>query len=213
MRRGLLALVIVALAAAAPAQAKQFTKLVLVGDRGTSLELRDPTLWRWALQAPPSEAPAGSAYLLVYPIFDKTVPGLPGRYFPDQRIVCLSSDRSMLAGCRPVSEDVAAKLASAGALPRFTRAPTLVTRLSIAGHDRGAAGNDAVGIELAFNRSQLAHHARRPARCAAVAASWGGPDAAIRPTRFCLAQKGIWSRGRLYPSGLWTLVGLPRFPW
>ncbi len=212
MRRGFLALVVVALTglAVAPAQAKQFTKLVLVGSRGTSLELRDASLWRSGLDTPPSEAPAGSTYLLVYPIFDKTVPGLPGRYYPIQQTMCLSLDRSVLGGCRPVSDALAAKLALASALPRFARDPTVVTRLSIAGHDRGAAGNDAVAVELAFNRSRLAHHARRPAQCATVVASWGGPDAAARPTRFCLGPRGIWTRGRLYPSpGLWTLVGLP----
>lgn len=209
MRRGFLALVVVALAAATPAQAKQFTKLVLVGDRGTSLEIRDPSLWRSGLDAPPSEAPAGSTYLLVYPIFDKTAAGLPGRYYPIQHTMCLSLDRATLGGCRPVSDALAAKLALASALPRFARDPTVVTRLSIAGHDRGADGNDAIGVELAFNRSRLAHRARRPAQCAAVVASWGGPDAATRPTRFCLAPRGIWARGRLYPSGLWELDGLP----
>jgi hypothetical protein len=200
--RGLLLLVslIAALAAASVAEAKEFTRLVVVGDQGRSTAFQGQEFAPWNFAPSRSDVRPAGRYLLLYPIIDPSFVGEPGRYFPDQQIACFSWDRTVLGECGPVGAPVAAQLNAAG-LSRFSQEPTILSRLRVFGREGRVNSNGAVAIELAFNRWRLARRRpHRPADCSPVRATWSGPAPASRPTRFCLAVKGVWAQGRFYPA-------------
>jgi hypothetical protein len=196
----LVASVLAALGAASVAEAKQFTRLVAVGDRGRSVAFQGQQFAPWNLAPGRIDVLPTGPYLLLYPMFDRAFVGEPGRYYPAQRIACFSWNRAVVGDCGPVSAERPASLDAAG-VPRLTQEPTILSRLWVFGREGRVESNGAVAIELAFNRWRLAlRRPHRPPDCSPVRARWSGPAAASRPNRFCLAIRGVWSRGRLYPA-------------
>jgi hypothetical protein len=196
--RLLVALGAVMLLLAGPAGAKRFTKLIVVGDRGGSIELAGSDLDPSHLSLRDDVRPFG-AFLLVYPLFDRGIPGRPGRYFPAAHVACFSWNRSVPGACGRVSRAAALRLARAGRLARFRETPTILDDLELAGVKRKLESNGAVAIELAFNRKSGWRTTARPSPCKRATAVWAGPAAAKRPRTFCVAGRGLWSAGRLYP--------------
>jgi hypothetical protein len=198
---------IAALAAASVAEAKQFTKLVAVGDHGRSVAFQGQQFAPWNLAPSRIDVLPTGHFILLYPMFDRAVVGEPGRYYPEQRIACFSWNRAVVGDCSAATAETAAQLDTAG-VPQFTREPTILSRLWVLGRERHLDSNGAVAIELAFNRWRLAlRRPRRPADCYPVRATWSGPAAATRPSRFCLAIRGVWWRGRLYPApNTWAVL-------
>ena len=92
------------------------------------------------------------------------------------------------------------QLEVANSLAAFIGEPTTLSRLFVGKRRERVRGNHAVTIELAFDRSRVARPAKRPRLCVPVRVSWRGPDAARRPTRFCVGEAGIWHAGRVYPT-------------
>jgi hypothetical protein len=196
----LVASLIVALAAASVAEGKEFTRLVAVGDHGRSVAFQGQQFAPWNLAPSRIDALPTGRFILLYPMLDRAVVGEPGRYYPEQRIACFSWNRAIVGDCSAASTEAAAELDRAG-VPQFTREPTILSRLWLFGRERRLDSNGAVAIELAFNRWRLAlRHPHRPADCFSLQATWSGPAAATRPSRFCLAIAGVWWRGRLYPA-------------
>jgi hypothetical protein len=200
MRRlAFVALLFLSLWLVSAASAKEFTKLVVVGAQGKSMDLTGNELAPWNAVGPKPEllAPTGS-YLLLYPLMDKALPMRPGRYFPDERIACFSWARGELGECGHVSEDFAFRLGAARALPRFAAESTILSRFVLNGQNHTLTSNGAVALELAFNTWRRAKPAPRPKYCTAATVAWTGPGAASRVTSFCVAMTGIWSAGRIY---------------
>ncbi|MDQ5820218.1 MAG: hypothetical protein M3540_02125, partial [Actinomycetota bacterium] len=55
-------------------------------------------------------------------------------------------------------------------------------------------------FELAFARWRSAREAAAPDSCPlSYVAHWAGPEAASRPTAFCLTSAGVYANGMLYP--------------
>jgi hypothetical protein len=199
LRLAVVASFLLALCVVPTANAKEFTKLAVVGDQGKFVELTGPEFAPWNIVAPGAEAsePAGG-YVLLYP-FMHALPMRPGRYFPEQRIACFSWARDALGECGRVTDDAAVQLRTAvTGLPRFGFGSAILTRFVLNGSERPITSNGAVALEFAFNVWQLAKPARKPKICTAVRATWSGPASASRPTRFCAAANGIWAAGRLY---------------
>jgi hypothetical protein len=203
MARVLAAAAVVALIAAPSAAAKQFSRVIAVGADGRSVTIRSDAI-ESLLLAPRAAASvaAEDPYVLVYPIFEtgrRALPGRPGRFYPAQRVLCFSWDRTVVGECGGVGDAGASLLAPAAGLATFTGDQTSLARLVMYHRQQVIGSNDAVAIELALNRARLARTARRPAFCAAATAVWRGPRAGSRPASFCVAAAGVWAAGRLYP--------------
>jgi hypothetical protein len=207
--RGLAALVLTlaALTVVSAADAKQFVKLIALGDGGTWTELRGATFSPYVgVFRRVEERPTGG-YLLVYPVLDRGLVAQPGRYFPGSGVLCSSWDRAEVGECRTVSVQIAAALDGAG-LRAIVGEPTMLTRLDVAGREATLKSNGAAAVEIAFARWRLSRPlARRPRGCLTARATWSGPDAAARPTRFCITSRGVWKKGRFY-AGLDATLSL-----
>ena len=176
------------------AGAKTLTKIVIVGARGTSVELTGLRPDDWA-SSPARVAPRG-AYLLVYTLFDQDIAGQPGRYYADQHALCFSWDRRYAGRCYTAP---AVFEQGVVAMPALSKQLPYVRKIWVAGKRKNNWSNGAISIELAFNRPSLAQPlATRPQKCRAVRASW---SAAGRPSHFWACAAGIWAAGKLYPSG------------
>lgn len=152
-----------------------------------------------SLQTTPVDTAPSGGFVLLYPLMEKGVPARPARFFPDSGVACSSWDRTVLGACGRLADAVAIRLAR---LPVLAGEPTVLRSLIVGQRPGIVESNGAVAIELAFNRPQLSRRApKRPANCLALRATWTGPQASTRPTRFRSCNAGLWSRGRLYPAG------------
>jgi hypothetical protein len=201
--RVVLALTVAAALLAAPsADAKTLTKVVAVGAGGAYVELRG--LGWESLQTTPSDTAPSGGFVLLYPLMERSVPARPARFFQDSGVACFSWNRTVLGTCGRLSDEVATRLAG---LPVLAGEPTVLRSLIVGQRPGIVESNGAIAIELAFNRPQLSRRApKRPANCLQLRATWIGPQASTRPTRFRSCGVGIWSRGRLYPAA--PLVGI-----
>lgn len=145
--------------------------------------------------------PKRGGYLLVYPMLVSGLPVGTGRYYPATRVACFSVFRvSPYLPCYHAAPFLPAHLGRAAALPRFAKAPTTIVHLLRNGVTQALNPTAAPTFELAFARWRRAQEATAPESCAlSYVAQWAGPEAATRPTAFCLAAEGVYSNGRLYP--------------
>ena|SRR5215218_969862 len=177
------------------AAAKTLTKIVAVGAGGASLELRGVD-WSSLSMSPVDVAPSGN-FVLLYPLMERNVPAAPGRFYPGSGIACFSWDRTILGACGRLADQLATRLVG---LPALRGGPTVLRSLVVGRTAARLQSGGAVAIELAFNRPQLSHRApKRPTNCVAFRATWIGPNAATRPTRFWSCLGGLWTGGRIYP--------------
>ena len=196
MRWSLAAIVAVTLALVPAASAKELTKVVGIGAGDVSVELRGFD-WKALYTVPMRLSPDG-AYVLVYPLMERNVAAQPGRFYPQDHVVCFSWDRAALGACYQASERLEAGLAG---VPTMEGAPTILKSLKFAGRTKSVNTNGAVAVELAFNRPSAARDAKRPKVCVSMQATWAGAQASARPVRFCSSAKGLWSARKLYPTG------------
>ena len=220
MRRlALLLALLPALALAPGAAAKDFRTIALVGARGDSLSLPagDALIESFFDLGSPYNAGLSfrrvrtrGGYVLLYVLGRGEFPGIPGRYYPAVRAACFGwKEIGVRRDCRRVNGTLVRLLRPAAALSRFREAPTVV-RLFHRRRDLARMGNIAVGVELALGRSLRSRPAVRPRSCIGLRAVWRGPSARDRPRFVCLAQAGVWARGRLYPlgPGIWSFARL-----
>jgi hypothetical protein len=197
MRVVLAVAVAAALLAVPTADAKTLTKVVAVGAGGAYVELRGVG-WASLQTSPVDSAPSGG-FVLLYPVMEHGVPAQPGRFFPGSGVACFSWDRTVLGTCGRLGGELAKRLAG---LPTLASEPTVLRSLVVGRTPGRVDSNGAVAIELAFNRPQLSRPAAsRPANCLTLRATWVGPKASTRPTRFRSCKRGLWSDGRIYPVG------------
>ena len=145
--------------------------------------------------------PKSGRYLLVYPFLRSGLPVGTGRYYPAEKVACFSIFRmSPRLPCYFAAPYLPAHLGRAAALPRFGKAPTRVVHLARDGVTQALNPTAAPTFELAFARWRSARAAAASESCALnYIAHWAGPDAASRPTAFCLAPEGVYANGKLYP--------------
>ena len=197
MRWSLLLMAAAALLAVSAASAKTLQKVVAVGAGGASLELTG--INEVDLYGSPARVAPTSRFVLLYPLMEEDVPAQPGRYYPDLHVACFSWNRHVVGRCYTADKLGDGALAD---LPTLRTPPALVRSLVIHGLKMPVRSNGIVAIELAFNRPALTQPApSRPKGCSAARARWSGPQAAARPTRFWTCSTGIWSAGKLYPTG------------
>ena len=202
--------------AAAPraADGGPFLRLIGVGANGAWRALRlapsgprsDASLFADGQRLPlPSDG-----YVRLFP-FGPGLPGVPGRYYPGERVLCWSwqqPDRD----CRRASENAVRLLEPLASLPRFRQAPTVLVELRYrGGRVRPALANLFVGLELAFERPGTPA-AKVPGTALRFTARWRGPAAATRPRRFELGPAGAYSGGLLYrlDRGVWAFADANR---
>jgi hypothetical protein len=207
--RTVLVVVVASLAVSAPAAMAggPFDQIVAVGAGGRSATLR------LAPSGPRSEdslggvgvsAPKGG-YVRVYTLIGG-LPGVPGRYYPARRVLCMAwSERP--TGCQRLVAAGHRLLAPLDRLPRLRGAPTVLVRVH---PDSGVVRtlNVHLGIELALARPPLQTSGEPSSHALVLSLTWRGPAAQARPARILLDRRGVWSAGRLYPTppGVWSYV-------
>jgi hypothetical protein len=203
-----------ALGGAAPPPASAggpFARLVGVGANGASVDIRlqpsgprsDTSLFAPSLRV----AVPTAGYVRLFPL-NGGLPGVPGRYYPAEKALCWSwtqPDRD----CRRASIAAAQLLAPVTALPRWQFAPTVLAQLDYQGRRvRPELANLLVGLELAFDRRPEAARSGPGVGAFAFVGHWQGPQARLRPRRFTLGPRGVYSSGLLYPlgRGVWSFA-------
>lgn len=191
--------VLVALLLVPSASAKGIGHAIFVGTDGRAVDVGGGDMLMRAGKA--AGYPKHGGYLLVYPFLRSELPVGTGRYYPAARVACFSMFRvSVSLPCYHAAPYLPAHLGRAAALPRFTRAPTRIVHLLRNGVTQALNPTAAPTFELAFARWRNAPDAMAPASCAlSYVAHWAGPEAANRPTAFCLASEGVYASGKLYP--------------
>jgi hypothetical protein len=216
---GLLAVSALLLAGATPRSAAAggpFVRLIGVGAHGAWRELRlapsgprsDASLFSGGRKLPLPR----SGYVRLFP-FGPGLPGIPGRYFPAERVLCWSW-RQPDRDCRRANQGAVRLLEPFAKLPRLRHAPTVLVRLRYRGRlVRPALANLFVGLELAFERPGRPA-AQVPGSALRFAGRWRGPAAGTRPQRFALGPAGVYSGRLLYPldRGVWSYADANRLP-
>lgn len=211
MRRVSLLSLLVALATAGAASAKEFRALVIVGADGDSIELSRPrdladSLFDGANRLNRRHsfgaAAARGSYVRLYPLGAGGDVGVPGRFYPATGAVCLSWDQGTQAKpCqRPNPTLLRALQVSARRLARFRGRSVALVRLENPIVNARVNDQLRVAVELALDRYRRAVRAARPARCIEFGATWRGVRG-WRPRRLCLARGGVYAAGQLYPLG------------
>jgi hypothetical protein len=216
---GVLAVLAVLLAGAAPPRAAAggpFVRLIGVGASGAWRELRlapsgprsDSSLFTGGTRLPLPR----DGYVRLFP-FGAGLPGVPGRYYPAERLLCWSW-RQPDRDCQQANPTAVRLLEPLASLPRWQQAPTVLVELRYLGRRvRPALANLFVGLELAFERPGTPA-AQVPGNAVRFTGRWRGPDGATRPRRFALGTAGAYSGGLLYRlnRGVWSFVDANRVP-
>jgi hypothetical protein len=216
---GLPTLLALLLAGATPQSAAAggpFVRLIGVGADGAWRALRlapsgprsDASLFSSGQKLP---LPRGG-YVRLFP-FGPGLPGIPGRYFPAERVLCWSWEQPD-GDCRRANENAVRLLEPLATLPLRRQAPTVLVQLRYRGRlVRPALANLRVGLELAFDRPGRPA-ARVPESALGFTGRWRGPAAGARPQRFALGPAGAYGGGLLYPldRGVWSFADANRLP-
>jgi hypothetical protein len=190
--RTALAAVVLALAAAPAAQAKELTSVLVVGPRGEALvepyRIVQGPLARLRLVAPPAEP-----YALVFPLM-RGVPARPGRWFPNAGVICSGWRSGVEAGCAS-APTLRGSLGSGVATGLFRSEPVRLLSLRRRGVALLPYGNEAWAVKLAL--LQRGAHAAAPAGCVRFTARWSAQGL---PSSFCVSSAGgLYASGRVYP--------------
>ena len=215
---------LVTLVISAPAAAKEFRSLVVVGARGESVEFHPAAglvesffdaASRFNRGRKPVPRPARGGYVRLYPLGEGGFVGVPGRFYSDTEAACFDwLQWRRPRACERPNDALLRLLATARGLARFHGRPTTLSELRQPRLSAALRSQLRVAFELAFDRSRLARSAPRATGCVPFSARWSGPAAAARPNRFCLSPVGAYAGGRLYPLGraVWSLVELNLLP-
>jgi hypothetical protein len=205
------ALTFLALAAAAPADAKGVASIAVVGADGRSLTIEpERAVLAVMLYNPgsvdnvrPEAARPRGGYVKLYPLGSRGLPALPGRFYPATGALCFSWNQALAPSRCGRLGSPHRLLAASRRLALFHGRSTVIATLHPAG-----TMNLVAALQLAFDRYRSARPTLRPARCLPFLAAWYGPRAAQRPSRICVSRRGAYARGRLYPGGpaMWRLA-------
>jgi hypothetical protein len=203
MVRALALLVAAGLTFASGAQAKEFVSLVVVGADGRSVELRSSPAVIDQLFAPSARAVIAGGYVRLYPLGATGHVGIPGRFYPAARAVCLAWDQSLPPrDCRLAEGPLLALLERAEALLPFRgAAPSTIAQAESPSVPSVVANQLRVAFELAFDRSRLARRTGPTTSCRRFVVRWRGPHSSSRPRSFCLSPEGVRTGRLLYPLG------------
>jgi hypothetical protein len=202
---------VLALIATSPAAAKDIESIVVVGSDGRSItieperEVLGVMLYHPAsvYSVPPTPARPRGGYVRLYPLGHRGMPAVPGRFYAATGALCFGWNQA-------IAPRSCGRLASPRRLLAVSRrvAPFHRHASVLASLHPGGTANLFAALELAFDRYRSARTARRPARCLPFTAEWYGPRSAIRPTALCVSRRGVYARGRLYPTGpaVWWLA-------
>jgi hypothetical protein len=209
--RSLIALALLALAAASPAQAKDIESIVVVGSDGRSLTITpERAVLSVVLYHPasvydvrPKRARPRGGYVKIYPLGSGGMPAIPGRFYPATGALCFAWNQAVAPrscgrlGTPRQLVDASRRLAL------FLGGATVLAVL----HPGGTA-NLFAALELAFDRYRSARPARRPARCLRFTATWYSEEGTQRPATLCISRRSVYAGGRLYPTGpaVWWLA-------
>jgi hypothetical protein len=182
-----------------------FDRVVGVGARGAWVQIAleptgsrsDAVLYGHAVSLP------SGGYVRVYS-FVGGLPGIPGRFYPATRVLCLYWHEPA-SNCMRLGGAGRRLLAPLAALPLRSEPPT--TPIAVRYRSRllrYADGNIFAAIELALERRAVVR-ASRPRNAVGLSVTWRGPRAATRPRRLYLTPIGVYLPGRLFP--------LRRGPW
>jgi hypothetical protein len=197
----------VALMIPAAANAKGFTRAVLVGSDARWVEVHAPEhVLDGLLSARGATEPVRGGYLRLFFVGSHDFPAAPARYYPQRECVALDWP-TYETSCRRIDSPLVRLLRAARALPRFRLSPTVLTSIKYRGVLRGPIKTTAAlkpEIELALDRT--AHRTPPPKGCYAFSGRWHGPAAGARPRRFVLCPTGVYADQRLYPldNGVWA---------
>lgn len=193
-----------------------FERLIGVGAQGTWRTIRlapsGPRSDASLLAGGSRVARPGRGYLRLFPMIGG-LPGIPGRYYPAERVLCWSW-RQPDRDCRRASATAVRLLTPLASLPRWSEEPTLLAELRYRGRRvRPGLANLLVALELAFERPGLAT-AKVPPGALRFTGRWRGPAASQRPRRFALGPAGVYVNGRLYrlDQGVWAFADANRLP-
>lgn len=141
------------------------------------------------------------------------LPGIPGRYYPAERVLCWSW-RQPDRDCRRANATSGRLLVPLAGLPRWRQEPTVVAELRYGGRRiRPALENLLVGLELALERRGVPA-AKVPRDALRFTGRWHGPAAVARPRQFALGPAGVYAGALLYPleRGVWAFANANRTP-
>jgi hypothetical protein len=200
---GLLAL---ALTLSGSANAKGFTRAVLVGSDGRSVEIHatESTI-EGMLSERGTVARIRGGYVRLFFVGSGDFPADPARYYPAAECVALDWP-SYETSCQRIDATLVRLLGTARRLPRFEAHPTTLASIKYHGRFTGLITTAAAlkdPVELALDRT--GRPSRRASGCYAFSGRWQGPAAARRPTRFFLCAAGVYANHRVYPlrRGVW----------
>jgi hypothetical protein len=207
----LLAFVCLALALSPPASAKDIQSIVVVGSDGRSTtigaeqEVLGVMLYHPAsvYNVRPHQATPRGGFVKIYPVGPGGFPAIPGRFYPATRALCSGWNQAIAPSSCGRLAPPRHLLAVSRWLAHFVSQPTVLVGL-----DPSATANLLAAVQLALDRFRLARAVRRPASCLSFFASWRGREATRRATDICIAHRGVYARGRLYPAGpaIWRLA-------
>ena len=195
MSRALAAAVFCGMVVVPAAAAKAIKSVVVVGARGTSVQIRSTRSFYDTLTAGTGAARVRGGYILVYPLMDIGVAAQPARFYPATRAYCASWTLAL-----PKSR-VCARLDRAASRPLMAvplRRGAPPTAEIVDGRTGGRTMlNVEVMLQLAFVRSGAIRVEPRTSDCALdYTATWHHVSF---PTRFCLGPRGVWADGKLRP--------------
>jgi hypothetical protein len=202
----LIGVVIVALTVSGSADAKGFTRVVLVGSdrRSTEIHARESTI-DGLLSKRGAVEPIRGGYVRLFFVAGDDFPANPARYYPKPECVALDWP-SYETSCARINGTLVRLLSKARRLQRFATRPTTLASIRYHGRFAGkitTAAELESPVELALDRA--GRFARRPNGCYAFSGRWRGSAAASRPRRFYLCALGVYANHRLYPlrRGVW----------
>jgi hypothetical protein len=207
-------LTVLAFAAPASGHGKGFTRVVLVGSDGRSVEARakESTIDALLSRRGRIEQPVGG-HLRLFFVGARDFPANPGRYYPETPCVALDWP-AYEKSCRRIRPALVRLLRPAQALTRFDVRPTVLSHVQYLGRSRprAVAALLKTPVELALGR--VGRAAPRPRGCYPFTGTWRGPAAADRPRRFLVCRGGVYAGNRLHPlgRGVWNWLRLNAGP-
>jgi len=206
-------LVTLALSLAVSADAKGFTRVVLVGADGHWVEVQaKESVIDGLLSSRGSREPLSGGYLRLFFVGPGDFPASPARYYPGPECSALDWP-SYETSCGRISPTLVRLLRPARALRRFAVHPTVLASISYHGRLTGpitTAKALSVPVEMALDR--MGRVAPQPSDCYAFSGRWRGATGARRPVDFLLCPGGVYANGHLYPlrRGVWAWFRLNR---
>jgi hypothetical protein len=188
------------------AAAKGFTRVVLIGSDGRSVEIHaKESVIDGLLSKRRAVERIRGGYVRLFFVGPGDFPASPARYYPEPECVALDWP-AYEKTCAGINQTLVRLLRQTRGLVRFEARPTVLAEITYRGTLSGAITTAAAlkdPVELAFDR--VGRRAALPRRCYGFTGRWRGPASMARPRRFRLCPAGVYAGHRLYPlrRGVW----------